>query len=158
MKLWKAQSGQALVETALTLPMLIALLLGAVEMTRVVYMGIEVSNAAEAAAIYASQNRGAETGTWMQTLARNDASDLYNSTNISLTATPSCVCETSTGAAQVECTSDAAAACVANSTTNMGLQTIITVETSATFDPLVYIPGLPHTFTIQGKAVQKVLN
>lgn len=153
----KCQSGQALIETALTLPLLLTLLLGAAELARVVYVSIEVSNAAEAAALYAAQNRGASTAD-MQTVAQNDAGDLDNATSLTLTATSSCVCETSTGGMAVACTSDAATACVANAQTNMSLQTNITVVTSATFDPLIHIPGLPRAFTIQGQSVQKVLN
>ena len=50
------QSGQALVETALTLPVLILLILGAGELARVAYAAIEIANAAKAAVQYGSQN------------------------------------------------------------------------------------------------------
>lgn len=50
------ESGQSLVEMALSLPLLVLLLLGTVELAQVCYGAIAVSNAAKAAAQYAAQN------------------------------------------------------------------------------------------------------
>ena len=52
------ESGGALVETALTMPLLVILVLGAVELARVAYAAIEVSNAARAAVSYGAAKRG----------------------------------------------------------------------------------------------------
>ncbi len=50
------ETGGALVETALTLPLLVTLTLGSVELARVAYTSIEVANAAKAAVSYGAQN------------------------------------------------------------------------------------------------------
>lgn len=69
--------GQALVETALVLPLLFLLLLGAAELGRVAYAAIEISNAARAGAQYGSQDAGTMGDTnGITTAAQNDASNL----------------------------------------------------------------------------------
>src|SRR5215470_16489726 len=62
------QSGQALVELALALPILLILALGVIELGRYAYISILVSNAAHAGAIYGSQ------GTW----SSNDTPGIQN--------------------------------------------------------------------------------
>jgi len=57
----RSESGSAMVETALTLPIFIALLLGAVELGDFAYKSSEMTNAARDAAQYASTNSGAYT-------------------------------------------------------------------------------------------------
>jgi Flp pilus assembly protein TadG len=163
------EQGQALVETALTLPLLLALIVGATELARVAYMSIEVANAAEAAAVYGSQNGGtavdfdnSSQGTnagGMQLKAQQDASDLYKSgtaTNFTTTVTTVCQCEPKTSGVTpttVSCTDNTT--CTA---ANLQMETILSVATSATFDPLIHVPGLPSAYTLHGLAVQKVLN
>src|SRR5690348_9950412 len=56
-----SDSGSAMVETALTFPLFIALLLGAVELGDIAYKSSELTNAARTAAQYASTNSGAYT-------------------------------------------------------------------------------------------------
>jgi Flp pilus assembly protein TadG len=125
-RIWDAileNRAQALVELALTVPMLVALLIGAAELARVSYVAIEVANAAKAAAQYGAQNATTAADiTGMKTAAANDAGNLTG-----LTTTAS----------------------VASG--------VITVETSATFNPLIHLPGLPTTFTLHGQAIQQVL-
>jgi Flp pilus assembly protein TadG len=52
---WR-QRGQALIEMAIALPILIGLLLGIIEIGRYAYLAILVSNSARAGAIYGAQN------------------------------------------------------------------------------------------------------
>src|SRR5277367_3888446 len=88
--------GQAFVELALVLPIFILLMIGAVEVGRLAYASIEVSNAARAGAAY-----GAQTGTTasdftnIQLAATEDAPDV---TSLSATPSLSCSCESSAGA------------------------------------------------------------
>ena len=56
-----SEEGSALVELALSLPVLLIMLLGAAEFARLAYASIEVVNAAHAAAIYASSSHAAKT-------------------------------------------------------------------------------------------------
>ncbi len=51
----RTEKGQALVELALTFPILVMLFVGAAEFARVVYASIEVSNAAMAGVSYGAQ-------------------------------------------------------------------------------------------------------
>ena len=53
-----SENGQALVETALALPLLMLFLLGGVQLAQVCYGAINVSNAAKSASQYGAQNSG----------------------------------------------------------------------------------------------------
>ncbi len=149
MKIFRdSELGQAIVEFALTMPVLVLLLLGAAEFGRVAYAAIEVSNAAKAAAQYAAQNPGAAGDTTgMQAFARADAANLTG-----LTATSSFTCVCSDGTATT--CANAATTCPG---TGSSIETIITVQTQASINPLIYVPGLPKTYTLYGRAVQKCL-
>ncbi len=140
----KAEAGQALVELALTMPLMIVLLAGAAELGRVAYTSIEVSNAARAAVSYGSQSAtkaGDLTG--IQTIAADDAADVNLGTT---TTSESCICS-----------DGSASTCLATDCKTSNIETILTVNTQASFDPLVHLPGLPTTYSIQGRAVQKVM-
>src|ERR1700739_4105201 len=50
--------GQALIETALVVPFLMMIFVGAAELARIEYASIEIANAAIAAAIYGAQTGG----------------------------------------------------------------------------------------------------
>jgi Flp pilus assembly protein TadG len=142
--------GQAFVELALVLPIFILLLVGAVEVGRLAYASIEVSNAARAGVAYAAQNHTtAEDSTNIQLAANNDAPEIT-----SLTATPSysCSCEGSTG------TMTTFASCsntVANLTTCPSPSRIVLyvqVTTSAPVNTIFHFPGIPSTVTLRGFA------
>ena len=138
------ETAQAMAEIALTLPILLALLIGGAEIARVSYAAIEVSNAARAAAQYGAQNSttAADT-TGMQTAATNEASSVALGTT---TVSISYICSngSSTSGTPPTCSSSV-------------VETILTVNTQATVDPLVHLRFLPITFTVHGQAVQKCL-
>ena len=130
------ESGQALVELALTIPIMLLLLLGAAELARVAYAAIEISNAANAAAQFATQNPSTMNNTDGITLAAQaDAANLHGVTAEPIGKTHSC----SDGSAYVDST------CA----TGIAL-TAVTIRTSVTFDPLIHLPFLPSTFTLHG--------
>lgn len=141
-------AGQALVETALVMPLMVLLLLGAGELARVAYAAIEVANAAKAAVQYGTQNpatMGDSPG--MLLAAQNDA---YNLSGIALaSASITTVC--SDGSTYDSGTNQCSGA-------GAHVEDILTVTTSVSFDPLIYIPGLPKTFTLYGRAIQKCLD
>lgn len=140
-------TGQALVELALTIPLLMLLLLGAVELARAAYAAVEVTNAAEAAVRYGAQNRTtAQDFPGMKLAAQNDASNI---TLASTTSTRTCGCSDGT---------QEGSSCTSFSCTD-GAPTMETLKvmTTTNFDTLVHLPGLPTTFTLRGYAVQKVL-
>lgn len=139
------ESGQALVETALTLPILVLLLLGAGELARVAYAAIEISNAAKAAVQYGTQNNGSmNDDIGMLNAAQAEASGL---SGVTLTNS-SFITVCSDGSIYDSGTNQC-------SGTGAHVEDILTVQTSTTFDPLIYIPGLPRKFTLYGNATQK---
>ncbi|MGB6974090.1 MAG: TadE/TadG family type IV pilus assembly protein [Terracidiphilus sp.] len=159
------RSGQALVELAIALPLLLLILLGGVELARICYAAIEVTNAAHAAAQYAILNGGNFTGsgtglddTGMLRAAKADAYDVNTLLNTPVTfATnyPTYTCSCS-GTGTASCTPPAVPSGCATS----HLVTTVKVQTKTTFDPLIYIP-LPgwggHKITLYGYAQSKVL-
>lgn len=148
-----AEQGQALVETALVVPILALLLLGAAELARVAYASIEVSNAARAGVAYGAQNLGTSADvTGIQNAASTDAGDL--AATLTTTAAVTGVCSNPA----VLCTGSGST-CTNTDCSDAGdhIENILTVTTSASFDPLIHLPGIPTTYSLQGQSVQKVL-
>lgn len=136
--------GGAVVELALTVPLLALMLVGAAEFARLEYAGVEVSNAAMAGVQYGSQNAAtAADTTGIGTAAQNDAPNITLGTT---TATKSCICS-----------DGSASTCQRTDCSSSNIETVLTVETQGTFDPLIHLPGLPTTYTLHGEAIQEVL-
>jgi Flp pilus assembly protein TadG len=150
---WRSGRGQALVELALILPLLVLLLLGAVEFGRFAYLAIELANAAKAAAQYGAQKslNGADV-TGMQLVASQDAPEVTSQcTNFTTTiGATSCACVTGGASSASACIS---AACASPSYIVQNL----TITTSAQCAPLFYPRGFGGTLTLSGHAVQEVL-
>jgi len=146
----RQDKGQAFVELALVLPIFILLLVGAVEVGRLAYASIEVSNAARAGVGYAAQNHTtAKDSANIQLAATQDAKEIT-----SLTATPSytCSCESSAGVmgASVDCTtiSTVVGSCPSPSRIVLYVQ----VTTTAPVNTIFHFPGIPSTVTLRGFA------
>ena len=140
-------TGQGLIELALTLPLLMLILLGAAEFARFAWAAIETANAARAGVQYGAQNQiFASDNAGMQTAALNDGVNLSG-----LTATPShsCACA-SAPSTSVVCTG-ASGSCGAGL-----ILEYVQVNTTSTIKPLFHWPGLPTTFTANGSAVMEV--
>jgi Flp pilus assembly protein TadG len=140
------ERAQSLVETALVFPLLIIVLVGAVEMARVARASIAISNAARAAVQYGAQDgTTAQDTTGMQTAASGEAP------NLTVTTTPVLSCTCSDGTAAGNCLT-------ANNTclTSHKIETV-TVSTQATVTPTIHLPGLPTSFIVKGKASQRCL-
>jgi len=140
-----ADRGGALIETALALPLLSLLLLGASEFGLVDYVAIEVTNAAKAGAQYGAQgSRFTQDTTGIQNAAKADAPNITLGTT---SASISYLCSdgtTPTGT-PLTCLNGGA------------IETILMVKTQATFNPLIHIPFVTPSFTLHGQATQKVL-
>jgi Flp pilus assembly protein TadG len=144
------EKGQSIVEIALTLPILATLLLGAAEFARLAYAAIEVSNAAKAGVAYASQNGSSGDTAGIQLAATLDAGNI--------------ILNTPTVTVKGVCSSGAACTGTGNTCTNTDCQnplnpndhieTIVSVDTSTTFDPVIHVPGFPGSFTLRGHATQ----
>jgi Flp pilus assembly protein TadG len=149
--------GGALLETALTAPVLLLMLLGMVEFGRVAYIAIQTSNAARAAVSYGSRNQLTASDTnGMQAVAQLEASGLA-SQNVSLnvSAVGNCSCSSpDTTVTPFACANASTALCLPPSHVEQTLNVTVT----ATFNPIVHTPSWPGTFTIYGHASQKRLN
>lgn len=139
------EGGSALVETALTFPVLVLLITGAAEFSRVAYASLEVVSAAKAGVSYGAQTGATATDlTGITYAAQNDAGNVTSLKVISANSTYVC----SDGAASTGANTDC-------STSHM--EQTLTVVTQATIDPIIHVPGLPTTYTINGQASQLCL-
>lgn len=137
-----SDSGQSLIEAAISIPLLLTILIGAAEFARFAYASIEVANAAKAAVQYGAQNGiTSGDGAGIQTAATNEAANLAG-----VTATPSMSYICSDGSAYSDATQCPSAF----------VETTLTVNTSATYNPLIHLPGFPGSMTLTGRAIQKV--
>lgn len=140
----RSESGQSLVETALAVSLCGILMLGAAEFGRLAYAGIEISDAARVGVEYGSQSHGTANDTAnMQTAAGQDAPDVPN---LKLTATHFCQCADGTSST-----------CATTDCTGSRIILFVQVVTSASVDPLIYVPGLPKSYALSGKAVMRVV-
>jgi Flp pilus assembly protein TadG len=161
-RFWRGDGGSALVETALTVPVVAMLLLGAVEMGDFAFRASEVSNAARAAAQYGAMNGGGfvdcngtfaggscDATSGMYLAAKKDAPRTFvTCTSFAVNATSTCTC--SGGAA---CAAGTPYSCTS------GLPVVnVTVNTSAQCSPVTSVPNLfSGAFTLKGFAQQEVL-
>lgn len=168
----KNDRGSALVELALTLPLLVAIIVGAVELGRVAYFAIELTNAARAGAAFGSRNLGiavdASYPPIIEQAAQNDAPD------ITLTwptaPTTACTCETiySDGTASSYNPTTPGSCSLTNNApiTSCGVETATStqqvvyymqVAPQATVNTIFNYPGIPTSFTLNGWSQMRVL-
>lgn len=146
----RSEAGQALAEASLAAPFFVLLLLGAVDLARAAYAGIEVSNAAKAAVQYGAQNSATAANTAaIQSAAAADASSLGT---LNTTVSTAGIC--SDGSA---CTGTGGT-CRSTDCSSSHIETILTVSASTTYHPMFPLPGRNDGITLRGEAVQKVLN
>src|SRR4030095_9748075 len=92
----RLQIGQALVELALILPMVLLLLLGVIELGRYAYISVLVGNAARAGALYGAQgfSKAIANSPAITAAARNDfASNGLDSSTLTVDSFPTCGCD-----------------------------------------------------------------
>ena len=140
------REGQALVELALIMPMLILLLVGTAEVGVIAYASIEVSNAALAGVSYGAQSHTTASDSANILLAATQ--DAPNLTNISATTALACTCSDGTS---VTCAT-VGTKCVSPAR----IIESVTVNTSAPIDTLFHFPGIPATMTLTGSATMRV--
>jgi Flp pilus assembly protein TadG len=148
----REESGQSLLELALTLPMLFVMLIGAVEFGRLAYASIEIANAARAGTAYGSLSLiNAADITGMQNAATQDGLDVtkWKTTGLTATAQELCACSNSP-TTLITCTA-AATTCVSPVRTLV----FVKVSTTATIDPLFYVPLLPKSYVLSSQAIMR---
>lgn len=146
--------GQSIVELAIIAPLLVLLIVGAIDIGAFMYDGIEVGNAARAGVQYGVSNKlttGDAAG--IRQAALDDAkqvSGLVVTPNASFNTYTYCACDKSRGTT-FSCTANAVP-CPAPDR----LDVFVEVNTRADFSPLINLPGLPGTLTVAKSAVQIV--
>jgi len=141
--LGRGERGQSLVETALVFPVLVTMMVGAVEMARVVRASIAVANAARAGAQFGSQNGyTAQYPTGIATAASNEGSPL----TVTTTSSSSCSCSDGT-----------ASTCLNTDCPNSHIEETLTVNTQSTVSATIRLPGLPTSYTVKGQSIQRVV-
>ena len=139
------KKGSAFVELALFTPVLLLMLVGAIDFARVFNASVTLDNAAEVGVIFGSRSVSASSNiSGMQTAATNDGKDL---TGITAVATKYCACG-ATGAVQ---TCEATGCSVANPA-----HRYVKVQATYTFHPLFPIPGIPSSVPMTRTAVMRV--
>lgn len=137
------ERGQSLIELAFSVPFFALMIFGSVEIARVIYVSVEVSDAALAGVQYGTRNPlTAADPSGIQNAVSADAPNLLVTANSSL----SCICS-----------DGSASTCQPTDCATSNIETILTVKTESKVIPLVHLPGLPDTFTVHGQAIQKVL-
>ena len=151
----KREEGQALVETALSMTLLILMMLGAVEFGQMAFSAIAVGNAAKAAAQYAAQSHvTAADLAGMQHAAQNEYPTPSSLTLVSPTATSGYACTCAGTGVSVVCTNNSVSspACPGSY-----MEVTVTIQTQVSYTPGIHIPGLAGPFQLRGSAKQKVL-
>ena len=137
----RRESGSALVEFALVSPLLLVILLGAIDFGRVSYAAMALTNAARAGAQYGAQSLATSTDySGMQAAAiRSSSLDIAG-----MTAAASRRCECA-GSAQ---------AC--NGTCLTTLRIYVMVTTAKDFFTITHLPGYPHSLSLSRSAILRV--
>lgn len=138
------ERGSALVEFGLCMPIMMALLVGSVEYGRMAFAAIEVSNAAMAGVQYGVQNPA-------------DAADLTGIQNAASADAPDITLGTTTTSLSCICSDGSASTCQTTDCPGKHIETILTVNTQAQFNSVFKVPGLSNSFSLHGRAVQKVI-
>ena len=142
----RGDSGSALAEIALVLPMLVILLIGLIEVGRFGSYLIMTANAARAGAQYGAQNTiTANDPIGMKNSAKSDA---QNDAGLSANAITFCQCADGTGST-----------CLATDCSSNHRLVFVEVDTTGTWQSMTNFPGLPatlRTITVHGKSVMRV--
>src|SRR5579883_2288378 len=138
----RRRCGQSLVELALTLPVLILLLVVALDFTRMFNISMEITDAARAGAQWGAQNRAAAANLLgMEQAACNSMADVPCTPGVDTTASSFCQCAGSSGT--ISCTSPGSCINVLN---------FVTVTATTTFTTVVGYPGLPSAIPMSDSA------
>lgn len=152
----RSQSGQSLVEVALLTPLLLALLIGGIELGRYAYIAILVGNAARAGAGYGAQSlvQSVDT-TGIQAAADNDfQSNGQNVSDLTVTSSTSCGCDNGGTTTSAVCTTTANASA---GTCAAGHWVVtVSVTASGTFNSLFSYPGIPTSIALSKTSTMRV--
>lgn len=152
---WRGEQGGALVELALTLPLLVVIVAGTVDFARVFYDSISLTNAARAGAQYGAYSTvNSENSAGMISTAEQSAPDLRG--GIRATASRLCMCASDAGALTE---TSPANRCTYTCKNGGHLVSTVTVTTTSTFKTIMnLLPGVPSSITLSRSATLRVSN
>jgi hypothetical protein len=154
----RSERGAALVELAVSLPLLILLLVGTADFARVFYFTIELTNAARAGAQYAAysqvQAQQAPKITNAATSAAPNIAPIIIELHLSsgLPDPPVCYCALDDGTGQPW----SGVACTSICGSGHHLVETVTVTASKTFSTISHFPGIPNTLNLSRAATLRV--
>jgi Flp pilus assembly protein TadG len=158
--MFRKEHGQALVETAVAFPLLLAILLGTAEIARMTYVATTVSNAALAGVQYAAMSGGQLNQRLIQEAAQDDAG-----LPLTTTYTVTCAWSATVGAAQNQYNSipplEVSPTCAiphvgAKSPPELLIMTV-TVTANVSVHPTFHLVGMPRNFLFSQTASEEVL-
>lgn len=142
----RTEAGQSLIEFAILTPIVLLLLVGAIEIGRLAYLSILVNNAAHAGVQYGAQNLATAADVLgMETAALNDGQNIAGLTVDS--PPPSHFCT---------CADGSASSCQPTDCAGSHRIVYVQVNTTGQFHSLIGFPGLPSSYTVNGQAVMRV--
>ncbi len=146
---WRSESGGALVELAVALPIVVVVFAATIDFARVFYTAMALTNAARAGVQYGSLNTANSNDTaGMQAVATGAT----NTTGITAVATQQCKCATDAGVFDV-----AAVSCTSTCTSPKHLVLTVTVTTSKTFTTVMTgFPSIPSSVSLTRTATMRV--
>jgi len=156
-RLLRGDRGDALIELAVMVSLIgLPLLLGTAQMGFLVYDSVEISNAANAGALYGMQDSAyASSTSGITSAAQAEAADF--GTKLTVTPTTYYACSNAVNGTQYPTSSytqaEASAKCIG--TGNAALE-FVHVATSASVTPAIQCPGLPTAYTLTGTSVMEV--
>ena len=145
-----------MLEVALLTPLLLALLVGVIELGRYAYIAILVGNAARAGAAYGAEGLANSVNTTgIRTAADNDfQNNGQNVSSLTVRSSVSCGCD-SNGAftAAASCNGGTAGTCASGH-----WLVLVSVTASGSFGSIFQIPVVPKTFNVSNTATMVVAN
>ena len=140
-RLWRSETGGALVELAVVLPILVLIAVGVMDYGRVYYTSVTVANAARAGAEWGAYGR---TGSTTDNAKMQSFAQLEGAEAGTLNITSGLLCRCTPGGSTVSCTTSCG---------GYGApQTYVTVTATKTVNLILRYPGLPPTITISRSA------
>jgi Flp pilus assembly protein TadG len=152
----RPERGQTLLEVALVTPVLLALLIGAIELGRYAYISILIGNAARTGAAFGAESLANSVNpAGIQTAADNDfQNNGQNVSSLTVTSSASCGCDSSGTTSSEVCSSASnsnAGTCAAGHWIVM-----VSVTASGTFNSVFHYPGISPSLSISKTATMRV--
>jgi Flp pilus assembly protein TadG len=168
----RPQCGQALIEMAFVVPLLLLLALGVIEVGRYAYIAILVGNAARAGAAYGAQTKQASNDpTGIQNAAQYDFAGSTSSNNspppptnglaattLTVTSTTACGCDSAGSITTYGCNTAAGNPNPGVCPTGSRWIVFVSVTAQGTFYSLFSYPGIPSSLAISRTASLPVPN